>query len=357
MTDGFYNNAVYWVEVDRITPNPFQPRKEFDEKALDDLGDSIRQYGVLQPLTVTRRERTREDGGISVEYELVAGERRLRAAKRIGVKQVPVLIRSSEDSDKMKLEIAIIENLQREDLNPIDRAIAFKKLAVDFNLKHTEIAQKMGKSREYVSNTLRLLNLPADMQSAIVAGKINEGHARPLLMLAERPEQQQELFHEIMERKLAVREAERISRRIATERARKQDLTPDLARIERELTDELGTRVIIETKEKGGRVHIDFFSPSDLEQLLSLLKQQEAQRIPASSNETVSQKNIDDNHEQEPSLQKPLHIQSEESPLEQFVSTMEPKIDTHEDAAVGSEQVFTDTTPEDDLYSLKNFSV
>lgn len=349
MTDGFYNNAVYWVEVDRITPNPFQPRKEFDEKALDDLADSIRQYGVLQPLTVTRREHTREDGGISVEYELVAGERRLRAAKRIGVQQVPVLIRSSEDSDKMKLEIAIIENLQREDLNPIDRAIAFKKLADDFKLKHTEIAQKMGKSREYVSNTLRLLNLPADMQSAIVAGKINEGHARPLLMLAERPQQQQELFYEIMERKLAVREAERISRRIATERARKQDLTPDLARIEKELTDELGTRVIIETKEKGGRLHIDFFSESDLEQLLAVLKHQEMQ-----ANEIVHQPT------------QSVTEDSESSPLDQFVATMDPKIDSADEedtqqvaasVSVGADDTQDTTEPEDDLYSLKNFTV
>lgn len=337
MADGFYNNAVYWVEVDRITPNPFQPRKDFDEKALDDLAESIRQYGVLQPLTVTRRENVRADGGISVEYELVAGERRLRAAKRIGVKQVPVLIRSSEDSDKMKLEIAIIENLQREDLNPIDRAVAFKKLADNFNLKHTEIAQKMGKSREYVSNTLRLLNLPGDMQQAIVAGKINEGHARPLLMLTDRPEQQQELFHEIMERKLAVREAERISRRIATERARKQDLTPDLARIERELTDELGTRVIIETKEKGGRVHIDFFSPTDLEQLLAVLKHQ-TERAAASAESPM------------PSVAPDEHEVPGVSPLEDFVLTMSPKAEQQE---APEAQGVSDT----DLYSLKNFTV
>lgn len=347
MSTGFYNNAVYWVEVSRIQPNPFQPRKDFDEKALEDLAESIRQYGVLQPLTVTRRERVRDDGGISVEYELVAGERRLRAAKKIGVIQVPVLIRSSEDSDKMKLEIAIIENLQREDLNPIDRAVAFKKLADDFKLKHTEIAKKMGKSREYVSNTLRLLNLPADMQQAMVNGKINEGHSRPLLMLADRPKEQQELFVEIIERKLAVREAERISRRIATERARKQDLTPDLARIERELTDELGTRVIIETKEKGGRVHIDFFSPTDLEQLLAVLKKQTD-----ALHQTVHADMMNDTHD-------------EASPLGTFVDTMEPKEPEEalrESAPESPKVVVTpkaplQNAPDDDLYSLKNFTV
>src|SRR3989344_1279995 len=124
----FYSDSIFWVEPDKIKPNPFQPRREFDEARLNELADSIRQYGILQPLVVTRKEMAKEDGGLAVEYELIAGERRLRASKIAGLAQVPVLIRNSEETDRMKLELAIIENLQREDLNPIDRARAFERL-------------------------------------------------------------------------------------------------------------------------------------------------------------------------------------------------------------------------------------
>src|SRR5580698_981754 len=130
-TNGRYD-SIFWVEVDRIKPNPFQPRKNFDEAALASLAESIRQYGVLQPLTVTRKEIERPGEGIFVEYELIAGERRLRAAKIAGIAAVPVVIRTNEDSDRMKLELAIIENLQREDLNAVDRAIAFQRLVAEF---------------------------------------------------------------------------------------------------------------------------------------------------------------------------------------------------------------------------------
>ncbi|HWO07010.1 MAG TPA: ParB/RepB/Spo0J family partition protein, partial [Candidatus Paceibacterota bacterium] len=164
---GYVSNSIYWVEVDRIKPNPFQPRKEFDEAALKSLAESIRQYGVLQPLTVTKKETERPGEGITVEYELIAGERRLRAAKIAGVGSVPCVIRTSEQSDQEKLELAIIENLQREDLNPVDRARAFHQLATEFGLKHGEIGKRIGKSREYVSNTLRILNLPQEMLDAL----------------------------------------------------------------------------------------------------------------------------------------------------------------------------------------------
>ncbi|MFA6446140.1 MAG: ParB/RepB/Spo0J family partition protein, partial [Candidatus Paceibacterota bacterium] len=143
----FLNNAIFWVEVEKIRPNPFQPRKEFDEARLRDLADSIRMYGVLQPLVVTRKEFQKEDGGLGVEYELISGERRLRASKLAGIPQVPVLIRSSEESDRVKLELAIIENLQREDLNSVDRAHSFERLVKEFNLTHADIGRKMGKSR------------------------------------------------------------------------------------------------------------------------------------------------------------------------------------------------------------------
>ncbi len=273
----FYNNSIFWVEVDRISPNPYQPRKEFNDDKIAELAGSIRQYGVLQPLVVTRKETERDDGGITVEYELISGERRLRASKMAGIPQVPVIIRAQEETSKMKLELAIIENLQREDLNAIDRALAFKQLVDEFNLKHIEIAKKVGKSREYVSNTLRLLGLPENIQSALVAGNISEGHARPLLMLGERPAERDTLFKEITTKKLTVRESERIARRIATDKARKQDLSPELIGLEKELTETLGTRVQIEQRSKnGGKVHIDYFSPEDLKRLLDMLAKDKA---------------------------------------------------------------------------------
>ena len=265
-----YYNSIFWIEVDRIKPNPFQPRKEFDEAALKSLAESIRQYGVLQPLTVTKKEIEKPGEGIIVEYELIAGERRLRASKLAGVAQVPCLIRSNEDSDLMKLEMAIIENLQREDLNAVDRAKAFKQLVDAFKLTHAAIAQKVGKSREYVSNTLRILNLPQDIQDALSQGEIVEGHTRPLLMLSDRPEQQKTLFQEITTKRLNVRDAEQIARRIALERARKTDLTPELMLLERELSEKLGTRVRIEKSNlnaSSGKVLIEFFSIEDLAQI------------------------------------------------------------------------------------------
>lgn len=267
----FYNNAIFWVEVDKIKPNPFQPRKEFDEAKLADLARSIRQYGVIQPLTVSRKEIQKNDGGLSAEYELIAGERRLRAAKIAGVREVPVLIREGMDDDKTKLELAIIENLQREDLNPIDRAKAFAQLSNDFGFKHNQIAEKIGKSREYVSNTIRLLQMPQEMQDALSEGKISEGHTRPLLMLADRPAEQQTLFREIMLKRLTVRDSESIARRIATDRVRKKEYlySPDVLAMEKELTEALGTRVAIEGRENGGKVAIDFMNEDDLKAIFN----------------------------------------------------------------------------------------
>ena len=270
MPNGRYD-SIFWVEVDRIKPNPFQPRKSFDEAALQSLAESIRSYGVLQPLTVTRKEIERPGEGISVEYELIAGERRLRAAKLAGIASVPVVIRNAEDSDRMKLEIAIIENLQREDLSVIDRAVAFQRLVNDFGLKHIEIGKRVGKSREYVSNTLRILMLPQEMRDALAAGEISEGHTRPLLMLMDRPVEQKTFFAEITTRRMTVRDAEQSARRIALDKVRKTDLTPELLLLERELTERLGTRVRIEKKEQGGKVLIEFFSVDDLAHIRSMI--------------------------------------------------------------------------------------
>lgn len=271
----FQGDSIFWVELDKIVPNPYQPRREFDEAKLKELADSIRMYGVLQPLTVTRRERPRDDGTFYSEYELIAGERRLRASKLAGLSQVPVIIRQGEQTEQEKLELAIIENLQREDLNSVDRAMAFQQLVQLFNLTHAQIAAKMGRSREYVSNTLRLLALPEYMLSSLRQAEITEGHARALLMLIDRPEEQDVLFREILLKKISVRESERISRKIATDRVRKkewQGSDPTLIEMERKLTESLGTRVQIKKTDFGGTVSIDYFDPADLDKILHLIE-------------------------------------------------------------------------------------
>lgn len=274
----YFNNAVFWVELEKIKPNPFQPRREFDQAQLQSLADSIRQYGVLQALIVTRKEVPKEDGGLAVEYELIAGERRLRASKLAGLSQVPVLIKTGDDSDLMKLELAIIENIQREDLNVVDRARSFERLANEFKFKHAEIAKKVGKSREYVSNTLRILGLAPEILEALGAGKISEGHTRPLLMLVDRPEEQMTLYKEIIYRKLTVREAEQISRKIAFDKVRKKEYAPDpeLTELEEKLSESLGTRVSIERRDNGGKLSIDFFSNEDLRTILDIFNSQKS---------------------------------------------------------------------------------
>ncbi len=275
-------DSVFWIDVDRIIPNPYQPRKEFTESGLISLAESIRQYGVLQPLVVSRTEVEKPEGGLESMYELIAGERRLRASKLAGLKQIPVVIRQGE-SNLTKLELAIIENLQREDLNAIDRAKALQKLIDEFGISHAETAAKIGKSREYVSNSLRLLSLPEHMQSAIVGKEINEGHARPLLALTSRPEEQETLFKEIILKRLPVRAAERIARSIAQEKVRKYHRkTAEMVELEKSLTETLGTRVIIETNAEGGRLLIEFFSPDDLQQLVdTLAAQQQTEEVAA----------------------------------------------------------------------------
>lgn len=316
-----YNDAIFWIEVDKIKPNPYQPRREFDEAALRSLADSIRQYGVLQALVVTRKEVEKPDGGLATEYELIAGERRLRAAKLAGLTQVPAQVRTGEETDLMKLELAIIENIQREDLNPVDRARAFAKLANEFGFKHAEIGKKVGKSREYVSNTLRILMLPEQILQALSEGKITEGHTRPLMMLTDRPQEQETLFKEIMFKKINVRDAEGIARRIAFERARKQ-MDPDLVDLEDRFKETLGTRVHIEKREQGGKLTIDFFSKDDLLQLLDKLSK-EAEPLP-----------------------------KEMPPIENVPApTEEEKIHMSE----GSKEAME--APEEDLYSVKNFSI
>jgi ParB family chromosome partitioning protein len=279
----FQGDSIFWVEVEKIVPNPFQPRREFDEDKLKELAESVRMYGILQPLTVTRREIQNEDGSFRSEYELIAGERRLRASKLAGVAQVPVIIREGEQSEQEKLELAIIENLQREDLNAVDRAIAFRQLADVFGLSHMQVAKKMGRSREYVSNSIRLLALPDYMLSALRTGDVSEGHCRALLMLNDRPEEQDTVFRELLLKKLSVREVERIARHIATEKIRKKgEYDADLVEMEKKFTETLGTRVSITKTEFGGRLSIDYFTQEELEEILEGMLR-ESKKIPSTN--------------------------------------------------------------------------
>ncbi|MCI0619728.1 ParB/RepB/Spo0J family partition protein [Candidatus Wolfebacteria bacterium] len=272
----FANNAIFWVEVDKINPNPYQPRRDFDAGKLQDLADSIRQYGVLQPLVVTRTETYLDDGSMRSQYELIAGERRLRAARLAGISQVPVVIRDGDEPENIKLELAIIENLQREDLNPVDRARAFFQLANDFGHKHGDIGRRVGRSREYVSNTIRILGLPEEMLRAIAEGKMREGHSRPLLMLVDRPEEQRTLFKEILHKNMTVHDAEQVSKRIAYDRARTYGsvIGEEVRAFEEELEQTLGTRVHVlkRTGSEGGKLIINFATEDDLQALMERLK-------------------------------------------------------------------------------------
>lgn len=330
-----YSNSIFWVDIDKIKPNPFQPRREFDEARLMDLADSIRQYGVLQPLVVSRIERVKEDGdGIVVEYELIAGERRLRASKIAKLEQVPVIIRVGDDN-MAKLELAIIENLQREDLNAVERARAFMRLVEEFKFTHVQIGQKVGKSREYVSNTLRLLALPQEILDALSAGKISEGHTRPILMLSDRPEEQMVLFKEIVWKKLTVRDAEKIARKVAYDKVRKKEYIqdPEISEIENKLQETLGTRVHIEKKDNGGYITIDFFTNDDLRTILDIIKNRK--EMIGNPNEML-----------EKYISKQEENKIEPSPILEG-ELLDDR--TEEEAKKTEEEV--------DLYNIKNFSI
>ncbi len=354
MTECFYNNSIFWVEVEKIKPNPFQPRREFNESKLEELADSIRQYGVLQPLVVTRHEIEKEDGGLATEYELIAGERRLRSSRMAGLPQVPVIIRTSDETDKVKLELAIIENLQREDLNPVDRARAFKQLVDKFGLKHAEVGKKVGKSREYVSNTLRLLTMPDEVQQALLDGKISEGHARPILMLTGRDEEQNTLFKEIMYKRLTVREAEGIARRIATDRVRnkKYAIDPEVIALEKQLTDTLGTRVQIEQREIGGRVYIDYFNVEDLRNILEKIDGDviEDKKDKSFIERFVSFTKDDSIKESENDIQVDSLPESSSEGTVLDIEETQPEDDRSQEEKEENEN-------DEDLYSIKNFSI
>lgn len=380
----FQGDSIYWVEVEKVVPNPFQPRREFDESKLQELSESIRMYGVLQPLTVTRKEVHQEGGTFYTEYELIAGERRLRASKLAGVAQVPVIIREGEESEQEKLELAIIENLQREDLNAVDRALAFRQLADQFGLSHVQVAKKVGRSREYVSNSIRLLALPEHMLGALKRGEMSEGHARTLLMLSDRSEEQEVIFKEILLKKMSVRETERIIRKIATDKVRKKspgEFDAQLIEIEKQFTEVLGTRVQILKTDFGGKLTIDYFSHDDLEALL--LRVAEDQAKVASDSEQSEAEQVYDATPIE-SAEEPVPEKEESTELEHEIMP-HYELDFHEsvtadvskaeqaedtvsetESATSTEEMTEDKSEEqtsqpaddsEDLYSIRRFSL
>src|SRR3989338_6337135 len=249
--------SVRTVPTNAIVVTPRQPRRHFSSAELEDLIASIKEHGILQPLLV--QEVTRGN------YELIAGERRLRASKMLGLPEVPVVIRSVNEQEK--LELALIENIQRQDLNAIEEAIAFHALIDEFGLTHEEVARRVGKSRPVISNTIRLLELSAEMQQALMDGKISKSHARTLLA-EEDSAKREHLFHEMLKGGVTVREAEE---RTATPAARSaaQKKNADLLAHEARLREILGTKVEIQEKNGHGKILISFFSKEELRELLA----------------------------------------------------------------------------------------
>jgi len=253
-------SRVLKVAPDKISTNPQQPRKNFSEAQLQELVESIKQYGIIQPLIVTKKA----DG-----YELIAGERRLRASKQLGLKEVPVIVR--EAGEQEKLELALIENLQRENLNPIETALAYKKLIEEFNLKQEDLAKRVGKARSSVANTMRYLNLPEEIQLALMQEKINEAHAKIIAGL-EGEIKQMTLFRKIVHAGLSADAAHEESRRMGgTKMARVQINYQDKDK-EFALREFFGGKVEIKRKVKGGEITIYFYSDDELDAIIGKVK-------------------------------------------------------------------------------------
>ena len=257
-------DGVLMMKTNEVEPNREQPRKNFDEDALLELADSIKQFGVLQPLLVRKRKDY---------YEIIAGERRWRAAKMAGVKEVPVIIK--EYTDQEILEIGLIENIQRENLNPIEEAIAFKRLLEEFNLKQDEVAERVSKSRTAVTNSMRLLKLNDKVQQMIIDDMISTGHARALLAIDD-PELQYTLANKIFDEKLSVREIEKLVKEIKNPKKKKEKKKAENEFIYKDLEDKMkdvfGTKVNIASKGKGkGKIEIEYYSDDELEHLFDMM--------------------------------------------------------------------------------------
>ncbi len=254
------------VKITMIEPNREQPRKNFDEDALQELAESIKQFGLLQPILVQDRK---------TYYEIIAGERRWRAAKLAGLKEVPVIIRNYTDQEIV--EISLIENIQREDLNPIEEAQAYKRLLTEFNLKQDEVAERVSKSRAAVTNSMRLLKLCDEVQQMIIDDMISTGHARALITI-EDPEQQYMIAQKVFDEKLSVRDVEKLVKNLNKPEKVKKTVLEDerlaviYQSLEEKLRQALGTKVAITSKGNGaGKIELDFYDNDDLDRLIDLL--------------------------------------------------------------------------------------
>lgn len=252
------------ISLNKIKNNSDQPRKAFDNEKIAELAESIKHHGIIQPLIV------RESGE---NYIIVAGERRWRAAKMAGLKEVPAIIMELTDEDV--LEISLIENIQRQDLNPIEEAFAYKKLLSEFNITQVELSRRIGKSRTAITNTVRLINLDERVQSYLIDGIISEGHGRTLLSISD-SEIQYELAQKVIDDKLSVRELERLIKRLSVENTRdnkeKQNkLNPYYNDIKEKLQDHFGTKVNLSNKKNKGKIEIEYYSEEDLQRILDII--------------------------------------------------------------------------------------
>ncbi|MEA2552110.1 MAG: ParB family transcriptional regulator, chromosome partitioning protein [Fimbriimonadaceae bacterium] len=261
-----FESAPREATLDAIVPNPRQPRTVFEASALEELADSIREHGVLQPLVVRPKNES--------SYELIAGERRLRAARMAGLRTVPIIIRSATNQDS--LELAVIENVQREDIGPMERARAYRRLMDEFSLTQEQVSHKVGKARASVANTVRLLKLPDQIQRGLDEGVISEGHAKALLAL-DTPAQQLAIYDRILEHGLNVRDIERATRAPSSSKpsaraARSPEpIDPNVKALEDALSTYLGSPVKLQKGEVGGRIVVEFYSDDDLERILETL--------------------------------------------------------------------------------------
>lgn len=265
VADGSHGSKYFLCPIEELKPHSKQPRKTFTDAKMTELVASIKEKGVIQPLVVRRQED---------HYQIIAGERRWRAAQKAHLKEVPVVIQ--DVSEDWALEMALIENIQREDLNPIEEAEAYRHLMESFDLSQEEVAKRVGRERSTVANMLRLLRLPGKVRGDVIAGHLTMGHARALLGLDDE-EDIAEAREQVLTRKLSVRECEALVKKIKTfgnvpkSKSEPVPVDPELKRLEVELKRTLGTQVRIQPKGKGGRIEVSYFSPAELERLLSLL--------------------------------------------------------------------------------------
>lgn len=275
------SESVFHIELDKIKPNPDQPRRNFNEELIRELANSIREFGILQPLVVTKVEKETSTG-IGVEYQLIAGERRYLAAKMLGLSTVPAMVRNVH-LEREKLELAVIENIQRENLNPIETARAFQRLQEEFRMTQREIAAKLGKSREVVANAMRLLDLPEYIRVAVEKGELSESHARLLLTIAE-PGVQKKLFDDIITNRLTTRDVkervEQLGPGVGTGRRRgrppltEENVPPEVKAMQETLSASLGAPVEIKKGGNTGKITIMFYSEEELENIMQKLRQE-----------------------------------------------------------------------------------